>query len=169
MAGRIMKLDDRHVEWLRALIAGRQEDAQQLTDELFASGAAEPIYPLLHYAFVFAIRELFGDSYSHGRVIQLVAGLRAEFSGTPAGVVDPVAAESETLRALGDATVPLFPDADARAVAQAALLSYTVRDMELDDSQLDELLRQAGQAVTDAQPERTGPSDAADAAAETAP
>lgn len=47
-------------------------------------------------------------------------------------------------------------------MAQTALLCYVVRDMELDDSQIDELLRQAGQAVPDAQPERTGASDVAD-------
>jgi hypothetical protein len=156
-----VKVDDRHVEWLRALIAGRQEDARHLTDELFASGAAEPIYPLLHYTFAFAIREALRGKPTYGDVIRVVAALRAQISRTPV-MVDPVAAESEILRALGDSAVPLFPDGDQRAMAQTALLCYVVRDMGLDDSQIDELLRQAGQAVTDSQPERTGASDVAD-------
>jgi len=157
-----MTIDDRHVEWARALITGRQEDAQRLAGELFASGAGEPLYPLLHYTFAFAIRKLFGDSYSHGLVIELVAALRAGLSGTPADGVDPVAAESEILRALGDATAPVFPGPAARVVAQAAMLSYAVRDMDLGNDQIDELLQRARRAAADAQLERAGASDVPD-------
>jgi len=159
-----MNVDDRHVEWVRALITGRQEDAQRLAGELFAAGAAELLYLLLHYTFAFAIRQLFGDSYSRGQVIERVAALRAELSGTPADLVDPVAAESELLRALGNMTIPLFPDGDARATAQAALLCHAIRDMELGNDQIDELLQRAHHAVMDAQLERAGTSDVPDSA-----
>jgi hypothetical protein len=139
--------DDRHVVLVRALIAGREKDAQRLADELRAAGALESFPPLLHYASAFAVRKAFGSTYTRGQVIQFVAGLRAMLSETPAQV-DPVAAESEVLRALGD-PVPLFPDDDARGTAQAALLGYLVRDMELGDDQIDAILWQARQAVTD--------------------
>lgn len=157
-----MTIDDRHVEWTRALITGRQEDAQRLADELFASGAGEPLYLLLHYAFALAIRKLFGDTYSRGLVIELVAAVRAELSGTPADGVDPIAAESEMLRALGDAATPVFPDPSARAVAQAAMLCYAVRDMGLGNDQIDELLQSARRASADAPLERTGASTVPD-------
>ena len=142
-----MTIDDRHIEWMRVLVMGRQEDAQRLADELFASGAGDPLSTLVHYSFAFAIRNFFGDSYSYGRVIELVAALRAELSGTPADLVDPVAAESEVLRALGDATVPQFPDGDARTTAQAALLCYAVRDMKLDYGHINELLHHVREAA----------------------
>jgi len=106
---------------------GRQSDAQRLAGELFASGAAEPLYPLLHYTLAFAIREFFGGLYSHGQVIKLVAALRAEFSGTPADLVDPVAAESEVLRALGDTSVPPFPNGNARYGAGGAAVLHGTR------------------------------------------
>jgi hypothetical protein len=58
------------------------------------------------------------------------------------GLVDPVAAESEIRRALGD-PAPLFPDAQARAVADLAVLDYLVRDMGLDDDGIFALLHEA--------------------------
>lgn len=146
-----MRADDRHSAWLRAVITGQQEDAQRLAGEIFAAGAAEPVYPFLHCAFAAAIRQFFGGSYTRDRVIGLVAAVRAGLSGTPADGINPVAAESEILRALGDTNVPLFPDGDARAVAQAALFSYTVHAMALDDGQIGELLRQARQMAADVQ------------------
>lgn len=154
-----MKVDDRHVEWAWALITGRPEDAQRLAGELFACGAGEQLYPLLHCTFALAIRKLFGDTYSYGLVIELVAALRADLSGTPTDGVDPVAAESEILRALGDVTTPVFPDPSARAVAQAAMLCYAVRDMGLDHDQIDELLQRARRASADAPLERSGSSN----------
>lgn len=58
------------------------------------------------------------------------------------GTVDPVAAESEIRRALGD-TVSELPDPDARAAAQLTVLDYLVRDMKLTDDQIDDLLQDA--------------------------
>lgn len=141
-----MKADDRHAEWVRALIAGRQEDAQRLTGELFASGDADSLYPFLYYAFAFAIRRVLRGEPTYDDVIRVVAALRAGLTGTPV-VVDPVAAESEILRALGDPSAQLFPDRDARATAEIALLCFSVHDMDLNGDQIDELLRQAREAV----------------------
>lgn len=127
---------------MRALINGRQEEGQRLGEELKASGAAGPLVPFLHYTFSLAIRQASGSSYTRSWVVQIVADLRAGIDGTPI-VVDPVAAESEILRAFGDQSVPVFPDGDVRATAQATLLWYAVFGMKLDDDEITELLAEA--------------------------
>lgn len=144
-----MKVDGRHEAWLRAVVTGQQEDALHLGGKIFAAGTSDALYPFLYCAFAVGIRKFFGDSYSHSEVIALVAAVRAELSGTPADGIDPVAAESGILRALGDTAASVNADADARAVAETALLSYTVRAMELDAAQVDDLLSQAARMLTD--------------------
>lgn len=141
-----MEIDERCVAWVRALIDGKPEEGTRLAGELEADEAAEPLVPLLYYAFAFAIRKVFDDTYTHGAVIQLVARARAQISN-PEVKVDPVAAECEVLHALGDTKVDKFPDPDARALAQATLLKFAVQDADLDVTQVDDLLLQARQAV----------------------
>lgn len=141
-------LGDRHAAWLRAMIDGHEEDGQRLTAELAKAGSLDPLIPLLNQAFSIAIRQAFGDEFTREQVIRVVAALRAVLSETPV-TVDPVAAESEIRRVLGDPEPPpLFPDADARWVAQTALLGYVVRDLELDPDQIGDLISQACLAVT---------------------
>lgn len=147
-----MRTDDRHIAWVRAQIAGDQAAMHQLTNKLSEPGNLDPIAPLIYCAFVLAVRKAFGTQFTRGEVIRLAANVRSALalSGLPA-VLDPVAAESEIRRALGDAA-PQFPDADACAAAHMAVLDYLVHDMELDDSQIGELLHHACQMITDAQP-----------------
>jgi hypothetical protein len=61
-------------------------------------------------------------------------------------LVDPIVAESEIHRALGDPT-PSSADGKARMTAQMAVLDYLVRDMGLDDDEIFALLHQAREAA----------------------
>lgn len=118
---------------------------RQIMGELSRPGDLDPLAPLLHRAFVLAVRKAFGPQFTHGEVIRLVANVRTVLSEMPS-LVDPVAAESEIRRALGEPT-PLFPDPNAWAAAQLAVLDYLVHDMELGDDQVDSLLDRARQAA----------------------
>jgi hypothetical protein len=147
MKGQAVEIDDRCVAWVRALIDGKADEGTRLADGLEADGAADPLVPLLYYSFAFAMRKLFTGTYTHAQVIKAVARARAQSAETSVKV-DPIAAECEILHALGDTTVDKFPDPDARALAQAALLKFAVQDAGLDAPQIDELLNQAREAVT---------------------
>lgn len=136
-----MTADGRHIAWLRAQIAGQEAAMRQVMNELARSGDTDPLALLINRAFVIAVRGAFGAEFSRGEVIRLVAGVRAQLS-KDSGLVDPVAAESEIRRALGE-SAPLFPDPDARAAAQLAVLDYLVRDLGLSDDQVSSLLDQA--------------------------
>lgn len=142
-----MEFDDRHVEWLRALLGNREEEMRYLAFELAATDELQPLVLLLHYAFTLAVRRAFGETFTRGMVIEVVADLRAKLSDSPVPI-NAVAAESEIRRALGDPELPpLFPDANARWVAQTALIGYLVHDMDLDCAQIDDLVRHACQAA----------------------
>jgi hypothetical protein len=104
-----------------------------------------PLAPLIYHVFVLAVRSAFGTEFTRSQVIQVVAGTRAMLSPRT-GLVDPIAAESEIRRALGD-PAPLFPDAKARTAAQMAILDYLVRDRGLDDDEIFALLHQGRQAA----------------------
>lgn len=144
-----MEFDDRHVAWLRALLESRDEEMRRLAAELGEADELKPLIPLLHYAFSLALSKAFGETFTRSLVIEVVADLRAKLSETPISV-NAVAAESEIRRALGDPELPpLFPDADARWVAQTALLGYLVHDMALDHGQIEDLVRQSCQMVAD--------------------
>jgi hypothetical protein len=158
-----VKVDDRCVAWVRTLIDGRVEEGQRLAEELDADGAADPLVPLLYYSFVFAMRRLFEDTYStgtytKGAVIRLVARVRARIAGKGV-VLDPEAAESEILHALGDKEASRSPDGDARSLVHVALLKFAVQDADLDKAQVDELLARARQSVADGLPDRARGGD----------
>lgn len=140
-AGAPMKPDDRHVAWLRAQVGGDEATMRRLIDELTDAGAMDPLAPLINRAFVIAVRDAFGDRFTRGEVIRLVANVRTLLSEAPVAI-DPAVAESEIRRALGD-PAPLSGDPDARATAQMAVLDYLVHDMELDEERTDALLSQA--------------------------
>lgn len=158
-----MKVDDRCVAWVRTLIDGRVEEGQRLASELDAEGAADPLVPLLYYSFVFAMRRLFEDAYrtgtvAKGAVIRLVARVRAQIAGKGVAV-DPGAAESEILHALGDREAGRSPDGDARSLVHVALLKFAVQEADLDKAEVDELLAQARQSVADGFPDRVRGGD----------
>lgn len=143
-----MKTDDRHVAWLRAQIGGDETTMRQIMADLSGPGDLDPLAPLIHRAFTIAVRRVFGTQFTHGEVIRLVANVRSLLSEAPVPV-DPVAAESEVRRALGE-HAPAFPDPDARTVAQLTVLDCVVRDLRLGDRQIDDLLGEARQPVTSA-------------------
>lgn len=145
-----MDFDDRHVRWLRALLESRDEEMQRLATELAAADDLEPLIPLLRCAFSLVVRKAFGETFTRGMVIEVVADLRAKLSEAPIPV-NAAAAESEIRWALGDPeSPPLFPDAGARWVAQTALLGYLVHDMGLDHDQIEDVVRQARQMAASA-------------------
>lgn len=145
-----MELTDEHVEWLRAQINGNETAMRQIMSRLSRPGDLDPLAPLVYHAFVIAVRKAFGAHFTHGDVVRLVANIRTALVELPEAV-DPVAAESEIRRALGD-PAPEFPDPNARTAVQITVLDYLVHDWALDDGQIRELLRQASQMTTDAQP-----------------
>jgi hypothetical protein len=145
-----MKLDDRHIAWLRAQLNGQEVAMREIMGELSEPGDVDPLSQLIYHAFVIAVRRVFGTQFTHGEVVRLVADERAAL-GDMHGLVDPVAAESEIRRALGERAVS-FPDPVARATAQLTTLDYLVRGMELSDAQVDELLCQARYAASAGQP-----------------
>lgn len=140
-----MEADGRHVAWLRAQISGDEARMRQIADELSRLGDLDPLPWLIHCTFVLAVRKAFGERFTSGEVVRLAADARSMLAPSGMiGVIDPVAAESEIRRALGD-PAPEFPDPDARAAAQITVLDYLVHHMALDDGQISELLRQARQ------------------------
>ena len=140
-----MKVDDRHVAWLRAQIAGQEPIIRRAASELTGPHDMEPLPPFIYHVFVLAVRSAFGSEFTRSQVIQVVAETRVMLSPRT-GLVDPIAAESEIRRALGDPAPP-FPDAKARTAAQMAILDYLVRDRGLDDGEIFALLRQGRQAA----------------------
>lgn len=133
-----MKVDDLHMTYMRAQIAGNEGVMRQALAQLTGPHDLDPLPPLVFEAFVLAVRKWFGSSFTHGQVIRLVAAIR---SYDPK-LVDPVAAESEIRRALGDHAA-LFPDPDARAAVHFILLDFLVRDMQLDNEAVNRLLDKA--------------------------
>lgn len=51
-----MKIDDRHVAWLRAQVGGDEAAMRRLTEELSGPGDLDPIAPLVYQAFVLAVQ-----------------------------------------------------------------------------------------------------------------
>ena len=140
-----MRVDDRHVVWLRAQIAGQEPIMRRAAGELTGPHDLEPLDPFIYHVFVLAVRSAFGAEFTRSQVIKVVADTRVMLSPRT-GLVDPIAAESEVRRALGD-RAPLFPDAKARTVAQMAILDYLVRERGLDDDEIFALLCQGRQAA----------------------
>ena len=143
-----MKVDDLHVAYLRAQIAGEQATMLQVLGQLTGANALEPLVPLVHGSFVIAVRKWFGHSFTHAQVIKLVAHARALFSEQPE-LIDPLIAESEIRRALGE-NVPPSPDPNARGTVQLAVLDYLVRALDLNDQAIEDFLKEAGSAANDA-------------------
>lgn len=119
---------------------------RRVASELAGPHDMEPLAPLIYHGFVLAVRSAFGAEFSRSQVIRVVAAVRAMLSPRT-DLVDPVAAESEIRRALGDSAVPFFPDAQARMTAQMAVLDYLVRDQGLDDDEIFAVLWQARRAA----------------------
>lgn len=140
-----MKVDDRHVVWLRAQIAGQEAIMRKVQHEFTDPRDMQPVAFLIHHAFVLAVRKAFRAEFTHEQVIRLVAHVRAMLSPRT-DLADPLTAESEILRALGE-PAPLVADSSTRAAAQMAVLDYLVSDMHLDDDEIFALLYQARQAA----------------------
>jgi hypothetical protein len=138
-----VEVDDRHIVWLRAQIAGQEPIMRKVAGELVGPHDMDPLAPLIYHAFVLAVRAAFRGGFTYGQVIRVVASIRAMLSPRT-DLVDPVAAESEIRRALGDPAA-FFRDGKARTTAQMAVLDHLVRDMGLDDDEIFALLRQARQ------------------------
>lgn len=118
---------------------------RQIMDQLRIPGGMDPVAPLLYSAFVIAVRKAFAPEFTRGEVVRLVSNVRV-LLGEMRDAVDPVAAETEIRRALGE-NIPAFPDANASAAAQMTVLGYLVRDLGLDGSALSDLLAQARSAA----------------------
>ncbi len=140
-----MKVNDQHVVYLRAQMAGDAETMEYVTGQMTVPHAMDGLVPLVDEAFVLVVRKWFGPYYTHGQVIRLVAQVRGLLSEQHT-LIDPVVAESEIRRALGE-SVPLFSDARVRTPAQMALSDFLVRDLELDEAEVWGLLRDARQAA----------------------
>jgi hypothetical protein len=143
-----MEVNDLHMLYLRAQLAGDEAAMRKALALLVSPHALDPLPVLVYEAFVIAIRKWAGAQFTHARVIQLVAEARAFFGEEP-GLADPVAAESEVLRALGQDT-PLFEDADVRAAAHMVILDFLVRKLDFSDTGVDDLLEQARDAANQA-------------------
>lgn len=148
-----MRVDDLHMVYLRAQLAGDEEIMGDARRRLNAENTLDGIVPLVHESFVLVTRKWFGAGFTHGQVIRLVAQVRASL-GDQSKLVDPVAAESEIRRALGE-NVPLFADTAVRTAAQMALLDFLVRDLNLDEAEIWGLLRDARDAA-ERTPSRAG-------------
>lgn len=118
---------------------------RRVAAELAAPHDMDPLAPFIHQAFVLAVRAAFGAEFTRSRVIHLVVEVRGMLSPRT-NLIDPVVAESEICRALGD-PAPFSPDGKARTTAQMAVLDYLVRDMGLDDDEIFALLDQAREAA----------------------
>jgi hypothetical protein len=148
-----MKVDDQHVAYLRAQIAGDAETMEYVMGQMTAPRAMDGLVPLVDEAFVLVVRKRFGPYFTYGQVIRLVARVRGLLSEQPT-IVDPVVAESEIRRALGE-NLPTFPDAQVRTPAQMAVFDFLVRELGLDEAEIWALLREAREAA-DLHAARTG-------------
>lgn len=143
-------IDDMHMFLLRAHLDGDQDAVRRAHESLTGPHAMDALGALVHQAFVIAARRTFAPAYNRGQLIQYAASLRAALSERPE-LLDPVAAELELRRALGE-DVPASPDTGARATAQLILLTALARDLELgDDATWDLLLRARQNALHQSQ------------------
>jgi hypothetical protein len=136
-----MTVSDLHMVYLRAQVAGEEAVMRRVLSEITEPRGMDGLLPLAYQAFVLTVRKKFGPRFTHAEVIRFVAHVRAILSERPE-LVDPVAAESEILRALGQ-DVPASPDATARSAAHLAVLDVLVHDMDLEDEAVTGLLNQA--------------------------
>jgi len=138
-----MTVSDLHMVFLGAQMAGEEGVMRRVLSAAPRPHGMDGLVPLVHEAFVLTVQKKFASQFTHGEVVRFVARVRATLSGHPEAV-DPVAAESEILRALGQ-DVPTPPDATARSAAHMAVLNVLVHDMELDEEAIVDLLNEARQ------------------------
>lgn len=131
--------------FLRAQLDGEEDVMRDALDQLTSLDVQAPLPALVYEAFLIAVRKWAGTKFTRGQVIRLVASARVFFAEEP-DLIDPSAAESEVLRALGQ-NVPPFPDVTACAAAQLTLLDFLVRDLGLSDDEINNLLEQAREAA----------------------
>lgn len=136
-----MKVDDLHMVYLRAQLEGEEGVMRRALHQLNGADALDPLAALVYEAFVIAVRKWAGTQFTRAQVIQLVASVRSFFIEEP-DLVDPVAAESEVLRALGQA-IRLFPDVAACGIARLTVLDFLVHELDLDEDEINNLLEQA--------------------------
>lgn len=136
-----MPLQDGQMVWLRAYLAGEMELAARADALLIGSTARAGLGALVRAAFIFATRQRFSPMWTTAELIQFVAQVRQVLAGHP-NVIDPLVAEQQLRRALGDQTVD-STDAEAKARAQLILLDALVTSMDLDQAAILDLLSQA--------------------------
>lgn len=125
---------------LRASLTLDQAQARDWRDWLIRSRGLDGFGELMYAAFVLAVRRRFAPAWTRADVVRYVGSVRAH--GLAEGDIEPLAAESLILRALGR-DVPPGIDEQAKAAAQAVLLAALVADLGLDDAALDQFLDQA--------------------------
>jgi len=137
-----MPVSDLEMVMLRAHIDGEDEAAQRaFSQQLGASGDVSGLAALVHEAFVIVAQRQFTPQWTGADVIRYVARVRGLFSERP-GLLDPVVAEDEIRRALGQ-PITAAHDAGTRALTWLVLLDALVASLDLDQQGTDDLLSDA--------------------------
>lgn len=135
-----MAISDEQVTSLRALLSADSDKGVELTERLVRTGDLEGYGSLIYAAFVVAVRRRFQPSWTIPGVVRLVASVRARLLKAEIEI-DPLAAEVLTRRALGDGVVGELDD-ETKARVQIFMLAELVADEQLDESALDEFMKQ---------------------------
>lgn len=125
---------------LRASLMLDAPQAQEWRTRLHQSGDLNGFGELVYAAFLLAVRRRFTPAWTRADVVRYVGRVRAR--GPADDDIDPLAAETLILRALG-AAVPLRADEEATAAAQTIVLVTLIADLGLDAEGLDQFLAEA--------------------------
>lgn len=136
-----MPVQDGQMVWLRAYLAGEMEVAARADALLIGSTARAGLGALVRAAFILATRQRFSPRWTTAELIQFVAQVRQVLADHP-DVIDPLVAEQQLRRALGDQTLD-SNNAEVTARAQLILLDALVTSMDLDETAVVDLLSQA--------------------------
>ncbi|WBC19693.1 hypothetical protein O7543_23075 [Solwaraspora sp. WMMA2080] len=128
------------VEYVRTFVRDDHEENDRIERLLDEEGWGDGFASYLAAVFYYAIDRRFGGKWSQSAVIQFVADMRA--ANPVAAQVDPSVAEA-AIRAALDPAAELNVSALELPKTQIVAIHHAVADLDMTDSDLDDLLRKA--------------------------
>jgi hypothetical protein len=127
--------------FLRAYLTGDHTTVASFSGRLSLPALTPGLAELVYAAFVIGAHRKFAPDPTRAGVVRFVAHTRALLD-RDREILDPLAAERELRRALGEDVSP-WPDVEVRARTQLVLLDALIQGMTLDRPAIAELLEEA--------------------------
>ncbi|MFY1635844.1 hypothetical protein ACN27F_21635 [Solwaraspora sp. WMMB335] len=128
------------VEYVRTFVRDEHEENDRIERLLDEKGWGEGFSSYLAAIFYYVIDRRFGGTYDQGAVIQFVADMRA--ANPVAAQLDPSVAEAG-IRVVLDPAAELNAPAQEITKMQTVAIYHAVADLDMSDSDLDDLLHKA--------------------------